>query len=71
MSITSSHRERPPPHLSPKKASKTEHTSVKAQTEQANEHDEKQDYIGNEGCEDVGFAADGVRYIAGVLGRGP
>jgi hypothetical protein len=34
------------PHLCPKEAYETRRTSLKVQTGQANEHDEKQDYIG-------------------------
>ena len=37
----------PLPHLCPKYACQTKHASISAQTDQAKEHDEKQDYVGN------------------------
>jgi hypothetical protein len=38
-----------------------------AQTEQANEHYSKQDYVGNEHGDDISFAAIGVEYSTAAL----
>lgn len=61
-------------HLFPKEASYTEcqcAADLAAQAEQSNEHDEKQDDVGDEGHDDVKFAVVGVEYDAGWHSRVP
>lgn len=55
-------------HLLPKEAAYTEcqcAADLAAQAEQSNEHDEKQKDVGDEGHDDVKFAAVRVEYDAG------
>lgn len=64
-------REPPQPHLCPKEASKTKHISSKAHTEQANEHDEKQDHVATDCSKDVKFATICIGHGTGVQPRYP
>ena len=58
-------------HLFQKQASKTKIGFVKAPTEQAKEHYEKQDCVGSEIRENIVYAAICVEHRTGVLRRHP
>jgi hypothetical protein len=60
-------KKEPQPYLCPKEATQTRPiTCFKAPSEHANEHDEKQDYVGGERDNDSKFGGHGVGYYAGV-----
>jgi hypothetical protein len=67
---TETHVEEPPPDLFPQELSQRKHArSLSAQAQQANEHDEKQDNIGNEGTDGAKFDNLGVAWQAGTWCR--
>jgi len=64
-------REPPQPHLCPKEACETKHIGCEAHTEQANEHDEKQDHVGSDRSNDVKSATVCIGHGTGVQHRYP
>ena len=62
----------PPPHLFPEDAGQTKGpTTVATQNKQANEHDQKQDQVGNYRRDKTKYAGLSADRVTGMLCRGP